>query len=131
MLGNLIKRRDESPAIQDLLVVFSTDGTADIAPIREISEERILAAGEVEYCVPAGDTKVYIGRYGRIFSYPATEENISDTKRLAALERSTVLKQITMFEKERIEPAGKLPIGKLMIVVAIIVIFIIMLAVKK
>jgi hypothetical protein len=123
-------REEEKNTIQDVMVIFSTDGTADIAPIVEITEERVLAVGEVEYAVPLGDLKVYIGRRGRIFSYKATEENISDTKRLAALERSTVLRQITMFEKEARPTENKLPIGKIIAIGAVILIVIIMLAVK-
>jgi hypothetical protein len=130
MLG--IKKEVSSP-IRDVLVVMSSDGTADIAPIIEINEERILAAGEgdVEYAVPIGDAKLYIGRMGRIYSYPATDENVSDVKRIAALERSIVLKQITIFEKIGTAPQGKLPIGKILLVGAIVVIFIIIMAVKK
>jgi hypothetical protein len=121
----------EANVTHDVLVILSSNGTAEIAPVLEINEERILAYGEVEYSVPIGEAKVYIGRRGRIFTYPASEENITDTKRIAALERSTVLRQITMFEKERMSPAGKLPLGKLMLIGAIVLIVIIVLAVKK
>jgi hypothetical protein len=129
MLGKLIKREEVSP-IQDFLIVFSTNGTADFVPVVEVNEERILASGEVDYSIPLADAKAYIGRRGRIFSYPATEENITDTKRLAALERSTVLKQITIFEKERFTPDGKLPLGKMMLIGAIVLVVIIIMVVK-
>jgi hypothetical protein len=130
MLFGNTKRDEEKSGTQDIMVIFSTDGTADIAPIVEITEERVLAVGEVEYAVPLGDLKVYIGRRGRIFSYKAIEENITDSKRLAALERSTVLRQITMFEKEARPTENKLPIGKIFMIGAGVLLMIIILAVK-
>lgn len=129
MFESLTKKENES-VMQDILIVFSTDGRADIAPIIEISDERILAVGEVEYAVPLGDTKAYIGRRGRIFSFPSTSENIADVKRIAALERSTVLRQITLFEKEARTIDEKKPIGKLLLIGVVILIIIIVLAVK-
>jgi hypothetical protein len=124
------KNDEEKGGTQDIMVIFSTDGTAEIAPIVEITEERVLAVGEVEYAVPLGDLKVYIGRRGRIFSYKAIEENITDSKRLAALERSIVLRQITMFEKEARPTENKLPMGKMILIGAGIVLMIIILAVR-
>jgi len=130
MLGNLIRKESES-VIQDVLIVFSDNGTADIATIIEISDERILALGEVEYAVPLGDSKAFIGRRGRIFCYPSTAENITDVKRIAALERTTVLRQITLFEKEARVTDLKKPIGKYLIIGLILFIGIILLVVKK
>jgi hypothetical protein len=121
---------DDRPT-QDVLIVLSSNGTADIAPVVEINEERLLAYGEVEYAVPIADTKVYIGRRGRIFSYPASEENITDVKRIAALERSTVLRQITMYEKERFAPESKLPLGKIILIGLAVLVLIIIMVVKK
>lgn len=123
-------RKEQAAATEDLLVVFSSNGSADLATITDISDERIFASGEVGYAVPIGDTKVYIGPRGRIFSYRASEENVTDTKRLAALERSTVLKQITMFEKESISSDSPFPIGKIVAVGIGILLLIIYLAVK-
>jgi hypothetical protein len=133
MLGISLKKDEVSSPIQDVLVIMSSDGTADIAPIIEINEERILATGEdeVDYAVPIGDAKLYIGRRGRIYTYPASDENVFDVKRIAALEKSTVLKQITLFEKETAAPDVKLPIGKIILVAAVVLIFIIILAVRK
>ncbi|NHN35561.1 hypothetical protein [Paenibacillus agricola] len=101
---------------RDVIIIFGSNGTADIATVLEIDSERILAAGEVEYSIPIADVKPYSGKRGRIFSYKASEENITDTKRLAELEKSIVLKQITLFEKQKFadEPM-KWPIGKMII----------------
>lgn len=131
MFGRDKESREAAPATQDVLIVFSESGRADIAPVIEINEERILAAGEVEYAVPIGDTKVFIGPKGRVYSYPASDENVTDCKRIAALEQSTVLKQITLFEKERVAPpAAPLPMGKIILVGIAVIVLIIILAVK-
>jgi hypothetical protein len=117
----------EDRPTQDVIVLFSDNGTAEIAPIAEINEDRILAYGEVEHSVPLEDTKVFIGRYGRIFTYRASEDNITDTKRIAALERSTVLRQITLFEKERVPEAAKMSMGKILLIGAAVLIVIFLL----
>lgn len=122
--------REAAPATQDVLIVLSESGRADIAPVIDINEERVLASGEVEYSVPIEDTKVYVGPRGRVYSYPAADELVTDCKRIAALEQSTVLKQITVFEKERIVPPAPLPMGKLILVGIAALILIIILAVK-
>lgn len=94
--------RDKEPyAPQDVLCVFSEDGTAAIAPIVDINDERILAESESgNYSVPAADIRAYTGPRGRIFLYPSTTENVVDCQRIAMLERSTVLRQITHFAPE-------------------------------
>lgn len=117
---------------RDILVVTSTDGSAEIATIVNIDEERILGvAGGSEYAVPVGDAKAFTGRRGRIFIYPSTMENVMDCQRIAALERSVVLRQITHFEKERQIQPIKLPTGKIMIIVAVIVLMVILIATLK
>lgn len=124
-------RQPEAPATQDVLIVLSKSGRADIAPIIDINEERILAAGEVEYSIPIEDTKVYIGRRGRVYSFPASDENITDCKNIAALERSTVLQKITLFKEDVPPVAGaSMPIGKLIFAGVAVLILIIILAVK-
>jgi hypothetical protein len=142
MFGRLIKKdideenwnwkngTGEANVTTDVLVVFSSNGTAEILNIADINEERILVYGEVEYAIPLADLKVFMGRKGRIFTYNASEENIADTKRIAALERSTVLRQITMFEKERMTPPVKLPMGKMILIGAAVFVLIIFLAVR-
>ncbi|RAU91541.1 hypothetical protein [Paenibacillus sp. YN15] len=130
MFGIANRGREEMPVIEDTLIILSSSGRADIARVEDINDERILAHGEVEYSVPIGDVSSYVGRRGRVFHYPAIEENVTDCKRIAALERSTVLRQITMFEKEPMEAAAKLPIGKMVMIGAAVLVLIIMLAVK-
>lgn len=116
----------------DIVVVTATSGMADIANVVEISEERILAKSSSgqEYAIPIGDTMAYTGPKGRIFVYPTIPENVMDCQRIAALERSTVLRQITHFEREQTAEMRKLPIGKIAIIGIIVLLLIIFLAVK-
>lgn len=123
---NLLRRQEENTTPRDVLVVLSDDGTADIGNVIDFDEQRLLASThQGEYAVPAADIRSFTGRHGRIYVYGATWENISDCKRIADLERSTVLKQITHFEKEG-RPV-KLPIGKIMLFGGIILFVIILL----
>lgn len=124
MLANLLRRREENITPRDVLVVLSDDGTADIANVIEIDEQRLLAAtANGDYAVPSADLRSFTGGHGRIYVYGASWENISDCKRIADLERSTVLKHITHFEREG-RPV-KLPMGKIMLIGAIILVVII------
>lgn len=110
---------------RDVLVMIGSDGTAEIVSVIDRDHDRILAG---EYSIPIGEAKAYTGRNGRIYVCPADVEYITDTKRIAALERSTVLRHITHFEKES-QPV-KLPMGKIAIAVVAVLILIIILAVK-
>lgn len=115
---------------RDVLVVFREDGTAEIAPVDDINDERIYAESyDGNYSVPIGDVKSYTGRKGRIFLFPTTVENVTDCQRIAALERSTVLRQITHFADESPVPV-KLPMGKIIFGALAALILIIILAVK-
>jgi hypothetical protein len=83
---------------RDMLVTIDPDsGQADIQQIKEINSERILTHG---YSVPIGDTRAYTGRKGRIFVVNAPAEATSDYKRIAELEKSVVLKQITRYKDD-------------------------------
>lgn len=115
---------------QDVLVVFKDDGTAEIAPVSDINDERVYAESyDGNFAVPLGDVKSYTGRKGRVFLYPSTVENVTDCQRIASLERSTVLRQITHFADEKAVPV-KLPMGKIIFGILAALILIIFLAVK-
>ncbi|MMZ53481.1 hypothetical protein D1872_152700 [compost metagenome] len=114
LFGN--KQQVEEYEPQDVLVILQEDGTAAIAPVVETNEERIYARSmDGSYTVPKGDVKAYTGPRGRIFMYPTTVENVQDCQRLAALERSIVLRQITHFEPEYVERKG-MSLGKIMLI---------------
>lgn len=111
---------------QDTLMVFKEDGTADIASVMEINDDRIYAENAVTtYSVPVGEFATYTGRKGRIFLCGATVDAVSDYQRIAALERSTVLRQITHFQGDPALPAGKMPIGRYLLIGLAALIFII------
>lgn len=129
--GILQSRNNDNYEPRDQLAVFKEDGTAEIVPVLTINEERLLAgnfAGE-QYAIPIEHLKSYTGPTGRIFLYPSTVENVTDCQRIAALERSTVLRQITHFDTDPVLPPK--PVNKALIIgIAAAVLLIIILAVS-
>jgi hypothetical protein len=129
MLNKLLGNREPYEP-QDILLICKDDGTADIAPVLEINHERIHAeSADGPYSVPLSDVKAHTGRKGRIFLYPSTVENVTDCQNIARLERSTVLRQITHYADQTIEPV-KLPMMKIMMIGGGVLLLIIMLMVK-
>src|SRR5690625_1705428 len=81
----------------DLLIVFNEDSsTSDINYITEIDDESITVEGL--YQVPIIDCDITTGKSGRNFFYRAPQKSIQETERLAKLEHSIVLTQITSYE---------------------------------
>lgn len=91
---------------RDRIVIFEESGTADIATVIDTDDQAIYAASAVhEYAIPIGDIKkVYVGPSGRIYTLFADSDYVRDTERLAELEKSIVLRQITHFQKPAAEP---------------------------
>ncbi|MDP4086025.1 MAG: hypothetical protein Q8934_15585 [Bacillota bacterium] len=80
----------------DLLVIFDDENkTSDIQRIGEIREGTIYVTGK--YAIPYEDCEITTGTDGRNFFYRAPARSILETKRLAALEQSMVLNQITAY----------------------------------
>lgn len=121
----LVGTKPEEPQKRDTLVIMSDDGTADIVTVKDISEDRINGGN---YAIPTGDVKSYTGPRGRIFVYPSTFENIQDARRLAGLEKSIVLRQLTQYSPPEI-PDERRDITKLLPWI-VIVILVIIVAVK-
>ncbi|GAA0471901.1 hypothetical protein [Alkalibacillus silvisoli] len=90
------KNEDFFEETDDILVVFD-DGqkTSDISRISSVNEESIVVTGK--YNVPYHDCEITTGPDGRIFFYRAPSESIKETKRLAELERNTILSQIANY----------------------------------
>jgi hypothetical protein len=81
----------------DILIVFDDEGkTSDIRHITAIDEQSIIVAGA--YKVPLQDCEISTGRDGRNFFYRAPSQSIRETERLARLEQSMVLSQITAYK---------------------------------
>lgn len=124
------KLKTEAPDVRDKLVIIDANGTADIANVYDKDHERVLGTSSTgEYSVPLADLKAYAGSRGIIYTYPATHENIEDCSRIAALERSVVLRQITQYEKPMDLEESKMDFMKLFPYI-LIFILVIVVAVK-
>lgn len=114
MIGMISKKQAISG--HDRVVILREDMTADIATVYEVDDARLVAASAgQDYIIPCADVKqTYIGPAGRIYVLGADVDYINDTVRLAALEKSTVLGQITQYAKPVIDPKKDLNLGKIM-----------------
>lgn len=100
------KKQDEEffAETDDVIVVFDDDNkTSVIERISYIKDGVIYVTGK--HAVPLEDAVLTNGVEGRIFFYKAPEESVVETRRLAALERSMVLNQITAY-KTPVEPSS-------------------------
>lgn len=83
---------------RDQVVIIESSGIADIATVLEEDNERVYAVSDSQdYSIPVGDLKAYVGSRGKIYFLAADTDYVADTKRLARLEKSIVLQQITNF----------------------------------
>lgn len=81
----------------DLLIVFDDEKkTSDINRVTAVTDDSVIVAGL--YKVPLGDCDITTGKDGRNFFYRAPSRSISETERLAKLEMSMVLSQITAYK---------------------------------
>ncbi|WP_175615917.1 hypothetical protein [Piscibacillus halophilus] len=94
----MFKKKDQAffEETDDILVIFDNDQkTSDIKRITEITEESIIVNGVCN--VPYHDCEITTGPEGRIFFYRAPSQSIVETKRLAELQKNTVLQQISNY----------------------------------
>ncbi|MFC4323691.1 hypothetical protein [Litchfieldia salsa] len=93
------KSKDEFfPETNDLLIVFDEDKrTSDIKQISEFKDGEVLVIGH--YNVPYEDCVITNSDEGRNFFYRAPTQSITETKRLAKLEQSIILSQITSYRE--------------------------------
>ena len=95
------KRDDEDEfefETSDLLIVFDDENrTSDINRVTAVSDGAVIVAGH--YKVPIGDCEITTGREGRNFFYRAPSQSIKETERLAKLEMSMVLEQVTAYRQ--------------------------------
>lgn len=98
MLGLRKKNEDEFlMETSDILIIFDNDKkTSDIRTITSVTEDAVIVAGY--YKVPLLDCEITVGADGRNFFYRAPSQSIEETQRLAQLEMSTVLTQITAYQ---------------------------------
>lgn len=96
--GKRKKEEDDEFFVQtdDVIVIFDDDKrTSTIERVSYIKENTIYVTGK--HAVPLQDVEVTNGVEGRIFFYRAPTLSITQTERLAALEMSMVLKQVTAY----------------------------------
>lgn len=101
------KKKDEADYIfetNDILIVFDQDKkTSDIKRVTEVTGEAVIVGGH--YKIPLEDCEITTGQEGRNFFYRAPSQSVKETQRLAKLEISTVLEQITAY-KQPIPPTN-------------------------
>lgn len=95
----LFNRKEEDEfnfETDDLLIIFDDDNkTSDIARVTAVADDAVIVAGR--YKVPLGDCEITTGMEGRNFFYRAPARSVVETERLAKLEMSTVLEQVTAY----------------------------------
>lgn len=118
------KKEDEFfPDTNDILIVFDDDNkTSDIQRVSEIREGTIYVTGK--YAVPLQDCEITTGLEGRNFFYRAPAQSVQETQRLAELERSIVLKQVTAYNPP--VPEGGMDIQKWLLFGLVFVAFVVM-----
>lgn len=100
-LFNKKQTEEQQDYYEDRLVVIETDSTVcEIFDDVTVDEESLNARGARELKVPKADCIVKVSEMGRVWIYNAPHQHVQTTERLAALERSTVLKQLTMYKPE-------------------------------
>lgn len=98
----MLNKLSKDQVYNDKLVIIDQNGTADIANVYDTDDTKIYAeSSSHDYNVPVGDCKAFVGSTGRVYVLQADSDYVNDTKRLAALEKSIVLRQVTQFEKVR------------------------------
>lgn len=98
-MGIFNKKKDDElfEDLPDLLIVFDNDKkTSDVVNVTDIDDESVTAVGL--YKVPLADCEITNSREGRNFFYRAPAQSVDEVRRLAQLERSMVLNQITQFK---------------------------------
>lgn len=101
-MGILSKNKKEEENFLDLddrLVIYENDGhNCEIYYVTEVSDESVIAAGRA--VVPKADCHVSTSSEGRVWLYNAPKSHVHEVERLARLEQSIVLRQITNYKPE-------------------------------
>lgn len=115
------KKKDEIfPETSDILIVFDNDKkTSDIQRINEFTETSAIVTGK--YNVPIEDCEITNSIEGRNFFYRAPSRSVEETKRLAQLEKSIVLTQITNYRK--VDEEQKTDMTKMLLIITIMIAF--------
>lgn len=80
------------------LVIFNEDQrTCEIHAVTTVDEKSVIAAGK--HVVDKESCSVYSGEHGLIYAFKAPATILVETARLAQLEKSMVLQQITQYKE--------------------------------
>ncbi|MDG5787778.1 hypothetical protein QA612_09725 [Evansella sp. AB-P1] len=116
------KKEDMFEETSDLLIIFDNDlKTSDVQRVTHIDEESVEVTGI--YKVPLQDCEVTNGIEGRNFFYRAPSQSVQEVKRLAQLEKSMVLQQITSYKPPREEGVDITKIGLMILIFVAFIIF--------
>lgn len=81
----------------DLLIIFDDEKKiSDVQKVTDIDENSVTVRGM--YKVPLEDCEITNSPTGRNFFYRAPTQSITETKRLAQLEKAIVLQHITSYK---------------------------------
>lgn len=107
------KRKEEEETFfetEHRLIVYNMDQlTTDIYIVTTVDDEKVIAAGRC--AVPKADCTVTVSEFGRVYTYQAPNNVIEETERLAKLEQSIVLQQLTNYKAPK-EPNPNLDFMK-------------------
>lgn len=84
------------------LIVYNTEQhTADICMVTDVTDTHVIAAGK--YSIPKEDLSVHSSEKGRVYTLNAPTHIVTEVERLARLEKSIVLQQITNYKPPEVE----------------------------
>lgn len=94
------KEEENLLEMDDRLIIYESDGhNCEIYYVTEISDEAVICAGRV--VVPKADCHVSMSAEGRVWLYNAPKAHVHEVERLAQLEKSMVLRQMTNYNPEK------------------------------
>lgn len=119
----LFKKKNEIiEETNDILIVFDDDKKiSDVQHITDIDENSVTVRGM--YKVPLEDCEVTNSPTGRNFFYRAPTQSITETKRLAQLEKAIVLQHITSYKPPTQDSIDFMKIGLLIAVIVAFLMF--------
>ena len=86
--------------LDDRLIIYESDGhNCEIHYITEITDEAVICAGRA--VVPKEDCHVSMSAEGRVWLFNAPKAHVHEVERLAKLEKSIVLRQMTSYNPEK------------------------------
>ncbi len=99
------KAQEAMPAVRERLVMLEHEHrTASIFPVAHVNHERIMAG---DLSVPREDAREYISPEGIVFVVNAPEWYVQETRHLATVEMSNVIRQTVNYQR----PGAATPTG--------------------